>query len=219
MPNNRGSEAAAPACDEESPPVSTEMVLLPSMAFAMPFSLQPDGKQVYITSGGKLVCHHGELSSTISYWMAVEKNARLDGNPVPVRGGSRGAPTTCDCQSTEGLNAKPDADIILPLPPNSLYDFLEAKNTEVIRVKGRDARRVPHVHGPTFLTPTGKLVCRHGVTTTVLSRRQKEPPIRKALSLCSCILKGLPTRPGLKGLQLGRCTGKAVMIARKQAQE
>ena len=31
--------------------------------------------------------------------------------------------------------------------------------------------------------------------------------------MCGCVLKGLPVRPGLKGLQLGRCAGKAVLLA------
>lgn len=208
---------AAPAVDDESSPVSTDMVLLPSMAFAAPFSLQPDGKQVFITTGGKLVCPHGELSSTICYWLAAEKKARLNGEPVPPRGGSRGL-TTCDCQTTEGLNVKPDADTIVPKPPNSLFDFLEAKNTEVIRVKGRAARRVPHIDGPAFLTSNGKFVCRHGVSRMTLERRQKAAAPSSLRPLCGCVLKPMPVRPGQKGVQLGRCAGKAVMLARK-AQE
>ena len=210
-------DVATPGVVEDSSTVTTDMVLLPSMAFATSFSLQPDGKQVFITTGGKLVCPHGELSSTICYWLAAEKKARLNGEPVPPRGGSRGH-TTCDCQTTEGLNVKPDADTIVPAPPNSLFDFLESKGTELVRVKGRDARRVPHVEGPTFLTSTGKLVCRHGATRMTLARRQKTETPSPRQQLCGCVLKGLPVRPGLKGLQLGRCAGKAVMLARKAEQ-
>lgn len=214
--NTRAAPVAAPVSAGEEA-VSNDMVLLPSMAFAVPFSLQPDGKQVYITTGGKLVCPHGENSSTICYWLAAEKNARLKGEPVPPRGGSRGR-TICDCQSTEGLNVKPDADIILPTPPNSLFDFLESKGAEVIRVKGRDARRVPHVEGPSFLTSTGKFVCRHGASRMALARRQKTATPTPRQPMCGCVLKGFPVRPGLKGLQMGRCAGKVVMLARKAEQ-
>ena len=87
----------------EQSPGRQPLVLLPSLCFGAPFSLQPDGKQVFITPAGKLVCPHGELSSTISYWLASEKKARLEGLPIPPRGGSRGR-SSCDCQSTEGLN-------------------------------------------------------------------------------------------------------------------
>ena len=48
----------------DQPPGRQPLVLLPSLCFGAPFSLQPDGKQVFITPAGKLVCPHGELSST-----------------------------------------------------------------------------------------------------------------------------------------------------------
>jgi hypothetical protein len=55
------TDAAAP------PKADTDQVVLPSMAFATPFSLQPDSKRVFMTTGGKLVRPHGECSSTICY--------------------------------------------------------------------------------------------------------------------------------------------------------
>lgn len=191
----------------------TDLVLLPSMAFASPFSLQPDGKRVFMTTGGKLVCPHGECSSTICYWLAAEKKAQLEGKPLPPRGGSRAA-SACDCQSTEGLNVTPDAQTRAPAPPHSLFDFLEAKDAECIKVKGRDARRIPHLGGPTFVTATGKLVCRHGASRASLCKRQKADSPSARLPACGCVLKALPVRAGLKGLQLGKCQGKAVLIAR-----
>ena len=193
------------------------LVLLPSLCFGAPFSLQPDGKQVFITPAGKLVCPHGELSSTISYWLASEKKARLEGLPIPPRGGSRGR-SSCDCQSTEGLNVKPDASTAPPPPPASLFQFLEEAGAELTTVKGREARRIPHVPGPMFVTTLGKLCCRHGASRASLSKRQRcsEPSSRRPA--CQCVLKPLPARAGIKGLQLGKCAPcKAVLqVVRSQ---
>jgi hypothetical protein len=123
--------------------------------------------------------------------------------------------STCDCQSTEGLNVTPDAQTRAPAPPHSLFDFLEAKDAERIKVKGRDARRIPHLGGPAFVTVTGKLVCRHGASRASLCKRQKADSPSARLPACGCVLKALPVcARGLKGLQLGKCQGKAVLIAR-----
>jgi len=48
-----GTDELAPA---EQSPGQQPLVLLPSLCFGAPFSLQPDGKQVFITPAGKLVC-------------------------------------------------------------------------------------------------------------------------------------------------------------------
>ena len=185
-------------------------VLLPSLCFGTPFSLQPDGKQVFITPTGKLVCPHGELSSTICYWLAAEKKARLEGLPPPPRGGSRGQ-SVCDCQNTEGLNVTPDPSTALPSPPDSLFQFLEDTGAELVKVKGRDARRVPHVPGPTFVTAYGKLCCRHGASRVSLCKKKKFAPSTRRPA-CECVLKPLPARSGLKDLQLGKwAPGKAVL--------
>ena len=187
------------------------LVLLPSLCFGAPFSLQPDGKQVFITPAGKLVCPHGELSSTISYWLASEKKARLEGLPKPPRGGSRGQ-SSCDCQSTEGLNVTPDASMAPPPPPASLFQFLEDMGAELTTVKGREARRIPHVPGPMFVTTLGKLCCRHGASRASLSKRQKCSELSSRRPACQCVLKPLPARAGIKGLQLGKCAPcKAVL--------
>ena len=181
-----------------------DLELLPLLCFGTPFSLQPDGKQVYITPAGKLVCPHGELSSTICYWLAAEKKARLEGKPLPPRGGSRGR-SCCDCQSTEGLNVTPDASMALPSPPTSLFEFLEDTGAELIKVKGRDARRIPHVPGPTFVTTLGKLCCRHGASRASLCKKQKALAPSSRRPACRCVLEPLPARSGLKDLQLGKC--------------
>ena len=186
-------------------------VLLPSLCFGTPFSLQPDGKQVFITPTGKLVCPHGELSSTICYWLAAEKKARLEGLPPPPRGGSRGQ-SVCDCQNTEGLNVTPDPSTALPSPPDSLFQFLEDAGAELIKVKGRDARRIPHVPGPTFVTAHGKLCCRHGASRASLCKK-----LKLALStrrpVCECVLKPLPARSGLKNMQLGKWASRKAVLA------
>lgn len=78
---------------------TTQLMLLPSMQFAREFSTLPSGKKTYMTTAGKLVCAHGECSSTICHWLAEEKRAKLDGQPPPPRGGSRGGLSLCDCQT------------------------------------------------------------------------------------------------------------------------
>ena len=206
---------------DETPPeplfkpmqTAPDLVLLPSLCFGAPFSLQPDGKQVYITPAGKLVCPHGECSSTLCYWLAAEKKARLEGLPLPPRGGSRGW-TCCDCQNTEGLNVTPDASTALPMPPTSLFEFLEDTGAELVKVKGRDARRIPHVPGPTFVTTLGRLCCRHGASRASLCKKQKALAPSSRRPACQCVLKPLPARAEFKDLQLGKCApGKAVLQA------
>ena len=168
--------------------------LLPSMQFAMLHSVQPDGKQIFITAAGKLVCPHGECPSTICYWIREERIARKEGIPLPLRGGSRGL-STCNCQNTDGLNAKSDNATHLPARPSSLFDFLEKQGEELVIVKGRHARRIPHLPGPTFVTTTGQLCCRHGASRLSLNNKLKariRPSVR--LPTCGCNLKPLPVR-------------------------
>ena len=170
--------------------------LLPSMQFATLHSVQSDGKQVFLTTSGKLVCHHGECSGTICHWLREERSAMEKGLPPPPRGGSRGL-STCDCQSTDGLNGKLGAETNPPLMPPSLFEFLVQQNSEMVLVKGREARRVPHLRGPTFLTSTGQLCCRHGASRRSLINREKagsRPSSR--LPSCGCVLKPLPVRAG-----------------------
>ena len=50
--------------------------LLPSMQFGTLHHVEPDGKQVFITANKKLVCPHGECSSTILFWLREERLAR-----------------------------------------------------------------------------------------------------------------------------------------------
>ena len=192
--------------------------LLPSMQFGTLHHVQADGKQVFITTSGKLVCPHGECSSTILSWLRDERIAKEKGLPLPARGGSRGI-STCDCQNTDGLNGKLDnGSGLADTTPTSLFEFLEKQDTELITVKGREARRIPHLSGPTYVTATGKLCCRHGASRQSLINKQKagsRPSSR--LPTCGCVLHPLPVRNGgLRGVQMGKyakqCPGRVETV-------
>ena len=183
--------------------------LLPSMQYGRLYSTQPDGKRVYLTSAGKLVCCHGECSSTICFWLRAEKRAAAEGQPPPARGGSRGL-SQCDCQNTDGLNVGWGVGAAAPCPPApppSLFELLEGQGTERVVVRGREARRIPHLPGPTFVTSTGRLCCRHGASRQSLIAKQKATPSARRPA-CSCELKPLPVRrTGLRGIPLGKFSG------------
>ena len=190
---------------------NTEVTLLPSMHFGSLYSVQPDGKKVFLTTSGKLVCEHGEHSSTICHWISLEKKAEAAGQPKPQRGGSRGA-SVCDCQSTEGLNVKLNGSIQPPTPPPSLFEFLEAHETELVYVKGRAARNVPHMQGPMFVTSVGRLCCRHGASRrSLLAARQRSNAASTRLPTCKCTLGPLPLHTGLKGVRIGKFERKVVL--------
>lgn len=176
------------------------------MRFAVPHHEEPDGKQIWLTSDGHLCCPHGELSSTICYWLAAENAARAEGREPGPRGGGRAA-SACNCQNTDGLNAAPKDTVTPPAPPSSLFAYLEAQHAEVVMIRGRAARRVPHLAGPTFVTTMGLLVCRHGHSRKSLHASAKAPSNRRPR--CSCALQALPARGGrLGGVQFGKFTNK-----------
>ena len=178
-----------------------ELTLLPSMRFGRLYSTQPDGRKIFLTTDRKLVCPHGELSSTISYWTAMEKHAVEKGIPPFPRGGYQ-CPSICDCQTTEGLNGKVSADVCVPADPSpSLFEFLATKDVESIQVKGRKALRIPHLESPTFVTTIGTVTCRHGATRRSLIAKTKAKGESKKLPCCGCKLQ--PLGGALKGIQLG----------------
>lgn len=182
-----------------------DLVLLPSMRFARLFRVQPDGKKIYLSTEGQLVCEHGELASTISFWTSMEKKAKFDGTTAPPRGGFS-TPSVCSCQTTEGMHAKLPKDICLPVKPPSLFEFLEKNDTEVVKVKGRDARKIPHMLDidAMFVSTVGTLTCRHGASRRSLIKKTKTTIESKRLPTCGCKLKALSLHGGLKGLQLGK---------------
>ena len=194
--------------------------LLPSMQFATLHHVEPDGKRVFITTDNKLVCPHGECSSTILYWLREERLAKAKGLPTPVRGGCRGI-SMCDCQNTDGLNGKRCVDCGVKATPSSLFEFLEQQSTDLIMVKGREARCIPHLPGPTYVTSTGKLCCRHGASRLSLINKQKagsRPSAR--LPTCGCKLQPLPVRSGgLRGVRMGKyAMGGSVRVKTASAQ-
>ena len=176
------------------------LVLLPSLRLGRLYNELSDGKKVYLSTEGQLVCEHGELASNISYWCAMEKKAKVDGLCPPPRGGHIN-PSVCDCQTTEGLNVTIPASTLLPAKPSSLFGFLETSGTEMIKVKGRDARRVPHTKDAAFVSTVGQVTCRHGASRRSLIKKERSTTESKRLPSCGCSIRHLQV-PG--GLQLGK---------------
>ena len=162
-------------------------ILLPNFVVAKLYAKRQDGRKVYMTCTGSLVCEHGETAGTITYWTAMEARARAEGRSPPKRG--RAGVSVCDCQSSAGLVCRSINTSMHPEAPPSLYAFLESKGEDEITVRGVSARRLPHLEGPTYLTATGKLVCKHG--------NSKRALITKARARCDCKLGRLPLRNSL----------------------
>ena len=182
--------------------MSNEVVLLPSMRFASLYSTLADGKQVFLTTGRQLVCEHGELPSTIWFWLGIEKRCKAEGVEPPTRGGF--TPSGCNCVTTEGLNGKiPDA-VCTPCKPTSLFEYLEAKGAETITVKGREARRIPHAKDAPFVSTVGTVTCRHGASRRSLIKKQRATGESTRLPACGCTLGALSLHTGLKGVRLGK---------------
>ena len=76
-------------------------ILLPNFVVAKLYAKRQDGRKVYMTCTGSLVCEHGETAGTITYWTAMEARARAEGRSPPKRG--RAGVSVCDCQSSAGL--------------------------------------------------------------------------------------------------------------------
>jgi len=181
----------------------TQLELLPSMRFGKLYSTMADGKKIFLSTEGQLLCEHGELASTISFWTSMEKRAKIDGTEPPPRGGFQ-TPSICDCMTTEGMHGKIEDDVYLPVKPSSLFEFLESSDAEVIKVKGRDARRIPHTDSPVFVSTIGTLTCRDGASRRSLIKKSKTQLESKRLPTCGCKLKALSMNSGLKGLKLGK---------------
>ena len=192
-----------------APETDCDTVLLPSMRFGRLYSKLPDGKRVFLTTDRQLVCEHGELSSTICFWLSMEKKARADGTEPPQRGGFN--PSVCDCATTEGLNGAIQEGICAPCKPTSLFEFLEASGAEVIKVKGRDARQIPHIKDAAFVSTVGTVCCRHGSSRRSLIKKHRTPTKSNRLASCDCKLPPLSLHTGLKDLQLGKF-GKLVVM-------
>jgi hypothetical protein len=175
------------------------IVLLPSMRVGRPYSKRIDGKLVYLTTEGQLVCSHGELSSTISYWTHIEKKAKLYDMPAPQRGGAINL-SVCDCQTTEGLNVSLPKSTQIPTKPDSLFELLQANNTEMIKVKGREARRIPaHTEQDhAFLSTVGQITCRHGASRRSLIKKERATASSTRLPACGCKLASFSLHGGIQ---------------------
>lgn len=123
--------------------------------------------------------------------------------PPPLLKCATATPPTAD--STEGLNCKPCELVTPPALPESLFGFLQESGAEMVVVKGHEARHVPHLSGPTFVTVTGRWCCRHGASRQSLINKQKagaRPSSR--LPTCGCKLELRPKRAkALKGVRIG----------------
>ena len=195
-------------------------VLLPSMQLGTLYKTEPDGKQIFVNADGtKLLCPHGECSSTIAHWINMEAKAKQQGLPPPPRGGSRGL-SSCNCQDTLGLNPKCIGCVPTPQTalPASLFELLEQTGAERICVKGQEALRVPHLPGPTFVTARGRLCCRHGASRASLKKSEKATHDSNRLPKCGCVLGALPARSnGIKQkLPLGKFHKSRVVLACEQ---
>lgn len=145
----------------------------------------------------------------------MEAKARKQGEEPPPRGGSRGQ-STCDCQNTDGLNVKPLATICPPVAPPSLFEYLEDCDAERVDIKGREARRVPHLPGPTFVTAMGRLCCRHGASRVSLTKARKTCTPSNRMPTCDCDLKPMPVRSnGIRKLRLGKWDAACVVLAER----
>ena len=71
------------------------------------------------------------------------------------------------------MNVQVPKDVSLPTRPNSLFEFLEASGTETIKVKGLEARQIPHLKDEAFLSTVGTVTCRHGASRRSLIKKER----------------------------------------------
>ena len=179
-------------------------VLAPTYRFVRPYTIvEPDGARIFIdVTDGSLLCKHGELGNTVSTWCQAEKIAAREGRPPPTR------PSICDCQNANGLftkqkNASPPTPAESKVPA-SIFDHLVAIDTPSVLVAGREARQLPFTSGDqaSFLTPDGRIICRHGrLRSSLLRMKQRGSPAR-----CQCMPRGITHRRGVD-VKLGRGVG------------
>ena len=159
--------------------------------------IEPEGTRIFVdVNDGSLLCRHGELGSTINTWRQLEKAAEREGRSPPPR------PSICDCQSATGLAGKRDRALT---PSNgtavpTLFDHLVQMDAPSILVRGLKARQLPFTSGEeaTFLTPDGRIICRHGrLRSSLISYRQHGKQ-----ALCGCMPRGFPQRRSAVAMKL-----------------
>ena len=156
-----------------------------------------NGRKVFITNNGKLVCEHGEVSSSISSWVSTEQRAKSAGVDPPPRN------STCNCANTDGLHwtkEMPEPLVSIDPPSDTLFGVLNELDTFKVVVRGHDLRHVPHTNGNAALFVSekgGVLCCRHGHSLNVLRAMQEGKTIRFRGGVCGCCVKKPPRRVGL----------------------
>jgi hypothetical protein len=154
-------------------------------------------RKVFITNDRKLVCEHGEVSSSICSWMSTERRADAAGTKPSPRN------SVCDCANTDGLHwtkemPKPLTDIIPPA--NTLFGVLNELGTSKVIVRGHALRHVPHTNGSAALFVSekgGLLCCRHGNSLNVLRAMHAGKMKKFRGGICNCCVKKPPRRVGL----------------------
>ena len=151
----------------------TNWECLPNMRVGAFLSYRENGQRAYVTLGGRIVCHHGEVCGSIRAWLSHEKAL-----PIVRR-------STCDCTDTRGLDRSVKA--VLPPQPSSYYELLCTATTERVNVDGEPnlaAIATPLLceSGPVALAEDGRFFCGHGHSFVVkrlpTARGQNAPPAR-----------------------------------------
>ena len=168
-----------------------EVTLTPTYRLVQPYTVvESEGTTVFVDCiDGSLLCKHGELGTTIGTWIQLERVAKREGKMPPPRR------SMCDCTSASGLGKKIDPPPA-HLAQTSLFDHLCSMGTKSILVGGKEARQLPYIGDgkeAAFLTPTGHIVCRHGLLRSSLLRMERRGMRRR----CDCMPRGVPNRASL----------------------
>ena len=156
-----------------------------------------NGRKVFITSNGKLVCEHGEVSRSICSWITAEQRAKSAGIEPPPRN------SACDCANTDGLHwtkEMPESLVSIDPPSDTLFGVLNELDTGKVVVCGHALRHVPHTNGNAALFVSekgGVLCCRHGHSLNVLRAMQEGKAKRFKGGVCGCCIEKPARRVGL----------------------
>lgn len=182
-----------------------EVVLAPTLRYVKLHTVvEPEGTRIFADcADGALLCKHGELGSSIGTWCQLEKVAEREGRPTPPRPSH-----LCDCKSTSGLIRKPDSALAEPdrIPPTLYGHLCATEGIPTILVNGIRAPQLPFTSGEqaAFLTPDGRIICRHGRLRTSLIHMKRHGRHAR----CDCMPRGLPHRSSRITLKLGQTCGR-----------
>ena len=179
--------------------------LLPNLHLAQHYATRGDGSKIFILPNRKLVCEHGESASVIGHFVSEEKMALAANQPPPPRGAR--SKNLCTCQSTHGLSGRIDTELKIAPVPSSLYEFLEDKDASFVELSGKKAFQIHETLAYGFVTPYGKICCKHGLTRGTIKRNQK----RGGKTPC-CDLLPFPKHTGFKRIPLGIFSAKIILV-------